>query len=212
MLSFILIILKNCLDSTLLSSTQRLYTNVNYNIFLEFCFFQRFTTYFGSVNSGYSNSNAQHGGILYLYELSSKLNIINCIFYNCSCSGSGGAIFYYTSNSLSKCNIEKTCSNNCFNGEGGYGGCFFYLCTPNNQTTNYLSISKCSYNGKGRYSIQFYKGDQYFLNSNSSLNYCYSFSAIIVQLIKQNFISFQQYLELIHQIKLYFKVMHQFQH
>jgi len=84
------------------------------------------------------------------------------MFYNCVCSGDGGAIYFYSPNSY----LRMICANSC--SASGYH--FAYLSAYQVNQVEYLSVSNCSHTTSGYYSILLYTGDQRVDNTNSSMN------------------------------------------
>jgi len=108
------------------------------------------------------------GGVIYIYEGSYSLKIIYSVFYNCSCSSDGGAIFSYKSKNA---DLRMICANRCF----ALYYCFAYINSQKINNGEYLSISACSITKSNvtpieRYPICFLSGNQNANNVNSSMN------------------------------------------
>ena len=77
------------------------------------------------------------GGVIYVNGGSFSLNINLSIFYFCSCSSEGGAIFFSSPYSF----LNHICASSCF-ASGNYH--FAYLFGYHTNRIDYLSISLCS--------------------------------------------------------------------
>jgi len=133
----------------------RSYSNVNLEI--SDCFFRRLTQYSGN------------GGVIYIVGASYSMSLSYIMFYNCQ-SNYGGAIFFNSSNSV----MKMICANRC--SALSYHFAFLYASELNQ--VEYQSISACSYESIGFYSIYVYKGNQTVDNTNSSMNTAERMSAI----------------------------------
>jgi len=106
------------------------------------------------------------------------LLIENCVFCNCS----GGGVYFSSQNSGSIV-VTKTCAYKChtsFN-ERSSGQFMYSASGPNmNNSLCFVSISQCSDTSSNyRYhSLYLLKGNQRFINSNSSKNYAYNYAAL----------------------------------
>ena len=117
------------------------------------CFFQRSSEFSGN------------GGVIYVNVGSINMNITYCMFYNCSSSSTGGAIWFCSLNSY----IRMVCANRC-----DAASCpFAYLQASLNNVIEYLSMSLCSYISSRTYTLYFYTGNQRADNINSSMNSAY---------------------------------------
>jgi len=116
------------------------------------CYFSRFSDYLGD------------GGVIYVVD-SSPLNVKSSMFFNCSCSGSGGAIYFLSPYS----NIGMVCANRC-SCKSGAGGHFAYLQSWKVNQIDYLSLSQCNYLSSGCCSIQLEYRNLSVDNTNSSMN------------------------------------------
>jgi len=121
------------------------------NISIYGCFFSRSSQYSGD------------GGVIYISGESYSMNAIHSMFYNCECSGQGGAIYFYSANSY----LRMVCTNNCSASSYDH---FAYLIASQVNRVEYLSVSKCSHTTSGIYSIRLSTGDQRVDNTNSSMN------------------------------------------
>ena len=126
----------------------RSYVDKNINIAL--CFFSRYLSYSG------------HGGVIYVNGGSYSMNINYSMFYNCVCSGEGGAIYFISPNSF----LRMICANSC----SASGRHFSQLEASEMNQMEYLSISNCSHTTSGYYPIHVYKGYQRVDNTNCSMN------------------------------------------
>jgi len=103
-----------------------------------------------------------NGGVIFVNGGSLNMNISNSMFYNCSCSLNGGAIYFISLNSI----LRMICAFRC----SSFSYHFAYLSVTQNSHIEYLSLSYCSYETEGSNSIRLYKGNQRFDTSNSSSN------------------------------------------
>jgi len=136
----------NCINQIL--DQGRSYLNDDINIYM--CCFQR-----SSVFSG-------DGGVIYVTGGTQTLNISNTVFYECRCSGFGGAISAKCQNSV----LQMVCARNC----SGSQDHFAILEAGNINNVMYLSMSMCSDSTIGFYPLFLKNGSQRFDNSNSSMN------------------------------------------
>ena len=120
------------------------------NISLYDCFFSRFSTY-----SGY-------GGVIYVSTSSNSMTIDSSMFYQCSCSYWGGAIYFLSAHSY----IRMTCSNGCFASSMH----FARFQVSESSQIEYLSVTNCSYTSSGVYSFLLVSAAQILDNTNSSMN------------------------------------------
>ena len=158
-------------------NNQRTYSNININLIN--CYFQRTTIFIGENTDVYSKS----GSIIFCYNSNSFLNINECIFYNCGCSGYGGAIFFYGSESNLGSIINKICAYNCFTNLFGQ---FCYISVKDNtnykNNFNFSSILKCNNNiSFGYQSIRLRNGDQEINSINLTFNECLQTSGILFE-------------------------------
>ena len=152
---------KNCVDSSLLISSQRVYENYLNNFFLIFFIFIR--------NNKYSGN----GGIIYFSNFLSNISIINSFFYLCSVTGSGGAIYCDGSIEGSKFIGKNNCFFNC-QSDSGYSIAYISIHKNGDILFNY---STCSYsNGQSTLSIRY--ANFKFQNLNTSSNNGYLDSSI----------------------------------
>jgi len=131
---------------------------VDKNINISNCFFSRYSSYSGN------------GGVIYVSASSFSKNVNYSIFYNCACSGDGGAIFFSSSNSY----LRMICANSC----SGYEYHFALLSASLVNQLECLSVSNCSHTTSGYYSIRLDYGDQRVDNTNSSMNNAFRVSGI----------------------------------
>ena len=136
----------------------RSYLNDNINI--SHCFFSR-----SMVFTGY-------GGIIYVNGGTYSMNANYSMFYNCSCSNYGGAIYFSSTNS----SLRMICANRC----SANSGHFAYVGVSQTNYAEYLSVSNCSHTTSGDNSIRFGFGDQRFDNTNSSMNNAETCSGVLI--------------------------------
>ena len=129
----------------------RSYENMNINI--SDCYFSRSSTY-----SGY-------GGTIYVSSGSLSMRVDRSMFYNCVCSSDGGAIWFSSSNS----ELRMICANRCSCGINSNGH-FALLLASQENLVEFISVSFCSHETNGYYSIRLRTGNQKVDNSNSSMN------------------------------------------
>jgi len=135
------------------------------NISISHCFFSR-----SSLYSGY-------GGVIYVVGSSYSMDANYSMFYNCSCSSWGGAIYF---NSYYSC-LRMICANSCSCGAStAYGGHFAYSEASWVNQVEYLSVLNCSPTTSGYYSIHLQSGDQRLFNTNSSMNNAQRYSGITI--------------------------------
>jgi len=115
------------------------------------CFFSRSSHYAGN------------GGVIFVISGSYSMYINNSMFYNCSSSLNGGAIFFYSSNSC----LGMICAHSC-SATSLYH--FAYIKTSQVNQLEYLSVSKCSHTTSGDRTICLDSGNQTIDNTNSSMN------------------------------------------
>jgi len=128
----------------------RSYENNNFNI--SDCFFVRSLLYSGD------------GGVIYIYPTYAyySLNVFNTLFYNCSCSIQGGAIFFRSSYLY----LNMICASRCSSNQNHFA--LLYSTTNN---IYFISVSKCASGYNGQYSMNVQGvSDPQFSNSNSSMN------------------------------------------
>ena len=161
------LILKSLLCHNSLINNDRVYSNIFIgNEEIKNCFFQRINIFSGS------------GGVIYSNQNNYQLNISFCSFIYCQSSFYGGAIY------LNYLNLHffiySTCAFSC---ECPSTGQFSFSISSNSyfQSYNLTSIIKCSPNEStnGDNPIRMDNGNQYFYESNSSLNNCLSYSSSI---------------------------------
>jgi len=117
---------------------------------INFCFFKRLTQY------------SANGGVIFIDGGSYSMNLTNSMFYNCSSSSQGGAIWFVSSNSY----IRMICANRCF--ASSYH--FAFLKASHVNQVEFLSLSYCSHTIVGNLPIYLYNGDQRVDYSNVSMN------------------------------------------
>ena len=102
------------------------------------------------------------GGVIYVQKRSLSLSIYNSIFYNCSSSLAGGALYLSCSNS----SLIMICAYRCSSAANH----FAFLDASKKNYVEYVSLSYCSYITSGVNPIQLYTGDQIVDSTNSSMN------------------------------------------
>ena len=104
-------------------SQVRFHFEISFN--LSHCFFSRSTLYSGD------------GSVIYVSGGSYSMDVSYSMFYNCSCSLNGGAIYFSSSNS----SLRMICANRC----SATSKQFAYLGSSQNNQVHYLSVSFCSH-------------------------------------------------------------------
>ena len=168
--------MSNCCYLEIFSTSQRCYSNSN--IFYIFhCIFRRINTYNGNGYTSWSSTsdiNSAHGGVIYFYQQLVSLSIFYCIFFKCSSTGVGGAIFYLCDINGSNSNISFTCVSSCWTISPN--DCQFAFISTFNHINNdikcnYLSINYLhKFYSNGINSILLYYGNQLYKSSNTSNN------------------------------------------
>ena len=155
----------NCNNFNNLSSNERYFTNPNSNFLIENCFFQRINNYL----NGY-------GGVIYCKDQIISMKIKDSIFFNCSSSSAGGAIYFYCPSHNSNSELIRTCGYKCYT-TSSEPYQFGHIVTKSNSILNYnngifLSISKCSNHEipTSWHTINFYYSNISLNNFNSSYN------------------------------------------
>jgi len=145
---------KNILGDGFGCENERIFQGRSYfdnNINISDCFFSRTLTY------------TSDGGVIYVSGGSYSMNLNSSMFFNCSCTGKGGAVFF-SSVSLS---LKRICANQC---QASSQCHFAYLRSSQNNIIDYLSISSCSKTNLGYYPIWVHYGNQRASYINSSMN------------------------------------------
>ena len=132
----------------------RFFNNTDFSI--DSCFFTRNYVYIGS------------GGIIYCQNIQSRMILKDCIFLNCKCSESGGAIHFVGDKEGSQFNIYKTCASICSAPLHQFAYISTYKTSDNE--FNFTSINKCNILNTGYYSLDIKNGKLKFSNLNSSKN------------------------------------------
>jgi len=133
----------------------------NKNIDISYCFFSRSSVYSGN------------GGVIFVDGGSYSMNVNYSMFYNCACSEQGGAIYFYSTNSC----LRMICANRC-SSSSNYQ--FAYLSASQVNHVEYVSIQYCSHTTSRSYSNYLNTGNQRVDNTNSSMNYAFWGSGIII--------------------------------
>ena len=123
---------------------------------LSRCIFQRNHQYTGS------------GSVIYVLNIGVVLNLYNCIFFNCSSTTNGGAIWYSSNIENTKILLKRLCINNCYTNNAMYQ--FGYLLVKNNITLSLNSIYQCDFIKGASYSISLNSGTQYIESVNMTEN------------------------------------------
>jgi len=134
---------------------------VDKNINVSLCFFSRTLLFSGN------------GGVICVTASSFSMNINYSMFYKCTCSNHGGAIYF---NSSISC-LRMICSNRC--SASLYHFSYLYAFQVNQ--VEYLSASNCSHTTSGSYPIYLHSGNQRVDNTNSSMNKAYRGSSICIE-------------------------------
>jgi len=134
------------------------------NIHISDCFFIRSSEY--DLN----------GGVIYVLGDSYSMNVNFSMFYGCTCSYNGGAIYFSSSSSY----LRMICAYRCSCG-APYVGHFALLSTSQKNHVEYLSVSNSSHNASGSYSIYLSSGNQRVDNINSSMNNAFQVSGICIE-------------------------------
>jgi len=140
-------------------SQGRSYSQMSLNI--NDCFFNRFAEFFGS------------GGVIYVSSGSYSMMATSLMFYNCSSSNNGGAIIFISET----VSMKMVCAFKCNTVNENH---FALLRTQLENQVEYFSISQCSPQELGQYSISLLYGMQRVDNVNSSLNNCDLASGIYI--------------------------------
>lgn len=148
-------ILMECINNNI--STGRSYLNVNLNV--SNCVFRRFSLFQGD------------GGVVYV-KGDFNISIAFSMFFNCTCSNYGGAVYISALNSQ----LNMICAYMCSAMERQWG----QLSSTKNNFMYYLSISFCSYKTIGRCPIGIFHGNQRINYMNSSFNQVYHVSGISI--------------------------------
>jgi len=123
---------------------------LNTNISISDCYFTRFTP------------DCWDGGIVFIDGNSFSMIISHTTFFNCACSENGGAIYFSSVNS----SLKMVCAYKC---HASYYP-FAFLATTNYNSIVYVSVSSCSNESRGCYSMSLNHGYQVSNNLNSSQN------------------------------------------
>jgi len=113
------------------------------------------------------------GGIIFVDISSLSMDVSYSMFYNCTCTLYGGAIYYYSTNS----SLKMICANRC-SCKTSLNYNFAYINCNQVNTMEFLSVSQCSHSTYGEYSFRISRGNQSFENTNSSMNNDYTCSGI----------------------------------
>jgi len=118
------------------------------NVDIGECFFRRFSLFSGD------------GGVISISGQSYSLKVVYCMFYNCTSSKKGGAIYFSSYQSILHMNCAKSCTST--------NGHFSFLKTKNDNHVLYLSCSTCALSTTGYFPIVLINGNQTLEKSNIS--------------------------------------------
>jgi len=124
---------------------------MNMNVDISDCSFLRFMACSGS------------GGVISVSGNGFEMYVSSSMFTNCSCSSSGGAIYFDSQKSV----IKMICAFRC---QGTEQGQFGYLKAVSDNQALFVSIVKSSFSTSGLYPMIFFSGDQRAISTNSSMN------------------------------------------
>lgn len=113
-----------------------------------------------------------NGGVILVSTSFLSMSIYDSMFHNCSCFNQGGAIYF--NSSLSK--IRMVCASRC-NGSWYH---FALISASQDNKIDFLSLTLCSINANGYFTIEINSGYQTVSNTNSSLNQGYRGTGIRV--------------------------------
>jgi len=139
----------------------RSYTQSNINI--SNCFFSR------------SSAFADDGGVIHVSGGSFSMNVSITMFYNCLAKN-GGAIYFSSSNSF----LNMICVKSCSTISNSYH--FAIICASGANHMDYISISNCSHDTLGYYTLWLQGGNERFDNTNSSMNNANQVSGILIDI------------------------------
>ena len=137
---------------------------------IDTCFFTRSFVYKGT------------GAVIYCSFQQCNMYLNNCIFYDCGCTLSGGAIHFYCTNLGTNSYLNKVCGNKCFTGINNQWQFARIECHDSLDSNNYCnlcSISNCNSIDQGYNSIFFNYGVTNVNHLNSSKNINKRYSGII---------------------------------
>jgi len=129
---------------------------------LQDCYFSRLSSF------------SADGGVIYVIVTNKYMNVSNTMFFNCSCTTDGGAIFFKSYNS----NLKMVCASRCY-ATSEYHFAFIRVNIENH--VEYLSVTYCSHMLSGMDPIRLYNGKMKVDNTNSSINSAYQDSGIAFQ-------------------------------
>jgi len=116
------------------------------------CFFSRISYFTGN------------GGVIFISGEGFSMNVSHSMFYKCTCTNTGGAIYFFNSTNSS---LRMICSNECSALSYDH---FAYLHPCIFNKVEFLSVSSCSPVSTGYYCVHLRDGYQKIQNMNSSLN------------------------------------------
>ena len=163
-------ILKKLFCDYLINKEIRFISNTDFQI--NICYFYRNNMYSGN------------GGIKYCSNIVCNMKLENCIFYNCSCSGEGGGIYFWCNNYGTNVELRKICANYCFT---DLGKTFQFCCIKVYNLINslnlcsYLSINNCNKIFNGKISFYLYYGNITINNLNSTNNINKEYSGLYIE-------------------------------
>ena len=152
--------MNSCLDLNNYLITQRPYTNIENNFFLFNCLFMRVSMYNGN------------GGVISIENILCNMEILESSFFSCSSTGTGGSIYFTSSNISSKSLLKKICGLYCFALNYNFG----LISISSSLNTNSIYDSTLSYClttniNYGNSILLLFFGNQTTSNLNTSNNY-----------------------------------------
>jgi len=132
----------------------------NTNVQISECFFRRLNHF---------NDN---GGVIYINSQGKSIEISKSMFYNCR-SNNGGAIWFYSTNSV----LRMVCAEKC----SAIYSHFAYLRSSQGSSNTFLSISACAHITSQYESLSMNSGYQFVNDTNSSMNKAEIVSCLCIQ-------------------------------
>jgi len=148
------VIRSNVLGTSILCERENIEQGRSYldkNINISNCFFIRSGTF------------SDNGGVIYVNGGTYSMSINCSLFYNCSLSQKGGAIYFVSSDS----NLRMVCADSCSASSNGH---FALIVACQSNIVEILSVSYCSHLTTGYSPLSLDKGNQKVFNLNSSSN------------------------------------------
>jgi len=144
-----------CINDSIDQGRSYYYSDIN----IFDCFFTRFTKYSGT------------GGVIYTYSGAFSMNISYSMFFNCSTSAGGGAIYVFESDNS---DLRMVCAHYCVSTSNN----FACLGASMKNNVEYISVSYCNPTTTGYYAVYLKDGNMILDKSNISKNKCYQVSGI----------------------------------